>query len=789
MPLTTPLSELPGVGPAKLRALTALDLRTVGDLLHYFPRDYQYISAQADIADLQPNTICTATGEVIAVNYVSGPRPRFEATLDDGTGKLALTFFHGAYLRTRIHPGMHLKVKGKLRTFRNLPQMQNPKWSAVDAPAEPGVVPIGATSPSPHPTSDISQPTSPPALQPLYPATAALTSDALSKLIESALPLALPQITETLPEGLLRRRELLPRADAYRLIHRPHSKADAIAARKRLVYDELMVLQLGLALSRQNTRPGGGAPILRCDKLLDQRIRARFPFDLTPGQTHAIHEILADLTSGRKPMNRLLQGDVGSGKTAVALYAMLVAVANKMQAAILAPTEVLAEQHYLSLSRFLKDSAVTVELFTSRTKRQSKGAINRALADGRVHLAVGTQALLHDDIAFANLGLVVIDEQHRLGVQQRAKLRGKTGANVSPHYLVMTATPIPRTLALSYFADFDLSTIDELPPGRSPITTHLIQPNRHADAWTFLKQHVSQGRQAFIVTPQIGSEDPPDRPYDDVRRTPPAKSPPRPPGELDGAPAGEGSGRPPVPNTKDRPPLLLPSEELDGTPPGEGSGLNSLPPPTSSTSSLLAAHAHLASGPLKSLRILTLHGQMPPEQKQQVMDAFRAGQADVLLATTVIEVGIDVPNATVIAILDADRFGLSQLHQLRGRVGRGPHPSHCLLLPGENTLSSATGPDTLARLQALIQTTSGFEIAEIDLRLRGPGQFFGTRQHGLPEFRLADLASESHLLHDAREDAQWILTRDPKLSAPELQTLRGEILRDFADAIPLASVG
>lgn len=707
------------MGETRIRQLQALGLNTLWDLLQYFPRDYQYLSAETTIDRLQANTVATARGEVVATDYIAGPRPRFEATLQDETGKLALTFFNGGYLRTRIRPGMHLKVTGKLRYFRNLPQMQNPKWSAVDAAApEENEGARGGGGGGREKDRFV----------PVYPASGRLTSDVLARLVEAALPIALPALPETLPEGLLGRRELLPRRRAYELIHRPGSKEDALLARKRLVYDELFVMQIGLALSRRQMAEATGkmgAPILRCDRVLDERIRKRFPFDMTQGQLAATYEIVRDLASGR-PMNRLLQGDVGSGKTVVALYAMLVAVANKMQAALLAPTEVLAEQHYLTLSRFLKDSSVAVELFSSRTKRQSRGALLRALADGRIHIAVGTQALLSTDISFANLGLVVVDEQHRLGVRQRATLRGKASdgdTNVAlAHYLVMTATPIPRTLALSYFADFDLSVIDELPPGRLQVETRWVKglPSSpaHAKAWEFVRKEVSQGHQAYVVVPQIGES------------------------EDDGDDAA----------------------------------------------SLLKALKQLSEGPLKGLALASLHGQMAPEEKQAIMSDFREGKYSVLLATTVIEVGIDVPNATVICILDADRFGLSQLHQLRGRVGRGGNKSWCLLFSDADQRGPA-GDSAATRLTALTQHHSGFEIAETDLRLRGPGEFFGTRQHGLPEFRLADLTQETQLLHDAREDAQWLLKLNPTLKGPELTALRSEIARDFADALPLATVG
>jgi ATP-dependent DNA helicase RecG len=402
-----------------------------------------------------------------------------------------------------------------------------------------------------------------------------------------------------------------------------------------------------------------------------------------------------------------LQGDVGSGKTVVALYAMLVAVANKMQAALLAPTEVLAEQHFLTMRTLLAGSSVKIDLVTSRTRRQNRGAAEGRIAGGETHLAIGTQALLQEGIEFANLGVVIVDEQHRLGVRQRAALSNK---GVSPHYLVMTATPIPRTLALSYFADFDVSAIEELPPGRKPIRTRCLRPGQAAEAWQFVCQQARAGRQSYIVVPQI---------------------------EDDGE---------------------------DGK-------------------SVISRMRSLAAGPLKEIRLAALHGQMSTEDKERTMNEFREGKIDALVATTVIEVGIDVPNATVMVVDGAERFGLSQLHQLRGRVGRGPWPSDCILIADAATAGAE------ARLSAMLTTTSGFEIAEMDLRLRGPGEFFGTRQHGLPEFKIADLTSELDLLLTAKEDAQAILTADPKFQNSDHVHLRRALISKFGETLDLVRIG
>ncbi len=679
------VETLRGVGATRGRQLRGLGVGTLGELVEYFPRDYQYESSELAISGVVGEQIQVVRGEVVAVDYVPArPRPRFEATIEDGTGKMGLVWFYGQYLRRQIHPGMTIRVRGKVSFFKNIPRMTQPKWEAVDATTE---------------TIEQSK------FRAIYPATARLTSEAIEGIVEQNLEAGLECVEEWFEPGMLERRGMMGRREAYRAIHRPKDIYEAMKARRRIVYDELMLMQLGLGLSRKMRDGRLTAAVVRIDKLLDERIRRRFVFGMTGAQQRATWEIVRDMHSGR-PMNRLLQGDVGSGKTAVAVYAMLVAVANKLQAAILAPTEVLAEQHYLTLKNLLGGSNVVIELFTSRTRRQKKTELLRRLAEGEIHLAVGTQALIQEDIEFANLGLVVVDEQHKLGVRQRGVLKSK---GLAPHYLVMTATPIPRTLALSYFADFDVSVIDELPPGRQPIKTRWLRPGDAGKAHAFLREQVEAGRQAYVVLPQI----------DD-----------------------------------------------DGM---------------AEAKSVLKEYERLGKGPLHGLRLAMLHGQMTTEEKQATMTRFRDGAIDVLVATTVIEVGIDVPNATVILIDNADRFGLSQLHQLRGRVGRGSETSYCILL------ADAMNETTEDRLRAMTQTNNGFEIAEMDLKLRGPGEFFGTRQHGLPEFKLADVRNEMELLSDAKDDAMELLGRDPKLT--EHRALRGEVARLFGDSLGLASVG
>jgi ATP-dependent DNA helicase RecG len=685
--LSRSIETVDGVGATRAKVFKTLGVSTLADLLEYFPRDYQFESAELPISALRPEQIHMCRGEVVAVNYSPvRPRPRFEATIFDGTDKLALVWFNAAWMRGKLRPGMNIRVQGRVKVFRNLPQMTNPHWHEVD-----------------DTVAAVDQST----FRPVYPASLRLTSETIHRTIEANLDAMLDEVHEWFDPELPARHRLVGRREAYRLIHRPADLSAAMAARRRIIFDELMLMQLGLGISKGLRAGRLSAPVMRIDKLLDERIRRRFPFNLTPAQQNAVWQIARDLGSG-KPMNRLLQGDVGSGKTVVALYAMLLGVANKLQAALLAPTEVLAEQHFLTLGRALQGSSVTIELFTSRTKKQNKGRRMKDLAEGKIHLAVGTQALIQQDVEFANLGLVVVDEQHKLGVKQRAVLKGK---GLAPHYLVMTATPIPRTLALSYFADFDVTTIDELPPGRQPIQTRWLRPNQAAQAYAFLRTQVESGRQGYIVVPQI-----------------------------------------------------------------DDNGLDE-------SKSVTREYDRLSKGPLLGLRLATLHGQMTTEQKHETMTRFRDGGTDVLLATTVIEVGIDVPNATVILIDNAERFGLSQLHQLRGRVGRGAELSHCLLI------AQSTNDTTEARMRSMCQTTNGFEIAEMDLQLRGPGEFFGTRQHGLPEFKLADITSEMELLQLARQDALELLADDPKLTRPVHRYLRAALARQLGDTLALAQIG
>ena len=715
--LDTPLSHL--VGAKASRALQAqLGLKTAGDLLRHYPRRYVGKGSLDEISGLVVGEHAT----LIAVVERAVPRPMrnrrgtlLAVTIRDGQGRtMECTFFHGERMQHVIRPGLRALFAGKVGTFRGKLQLTHPQFEAL-APDEEDRPFIA-----------------------VYPATAKLSSTTIGRCVRQVLDL-IGEIEDPLPPALLRSEGLIDLGRALRRIHLPESEADISAARRRLVWDEAMAVQLALALRREATmaRPAPACPP-RPGGLLDA-LDQRLPFSLTEGQRAVGKEIAADLSSER-PMNRLVQGDVGAGKTVVALRAMLQVVDAGKQAAMLAPTEVLAAQHARSLRNLLgplgragefgaPEQATRVTLLTGSL---SPAAKRRALAEvqsGQAGIVVGTHALIQEHVGFADLGLVVIDEQHRFGVEQRDALRSR--GERAPHLLVMTATPIPRTVAMTVYGDLEVSALRELPGGRSPIATTVVpaveKPSWLDRVWQRLREEVAAGHQAYVVCPRVGGEEghvDPDEPVE------PAADPDQ--DETDPA--------------RRRPPLAV----LDVAP-------------------------MLAEGPLAGLRIGVLHGRLPPEEKDAVMRAFDDGEIDVLVATTVVEVGVDVPNATAMVILDADRFGLSQLHQLRGRVGRGSAPGLCLLVT-----EMPAGTVARERLEAVASTTDGFELARLDLELRREGDVLGSVQSGRRSgLRLLSLLRHEQVIATAREHATRIVAEDPGLARhPGLRAMVDEIVSE-----------
>jgi ATP-dependent DNA helicase RecG len=704
--LATPVSELPGVGPKTAEKLAKLGLTNVGRLIAYLPLRHERQEAEATIEDLKPGQLVSARGEVTATRPAGhGKRPRFEAVLMDHTGRLDLVWFNQMYLRTRIHPGMRLRVQGPAKRFGPGIQIANPRFEVLPAEGE-------------EPAAREAR------IRPVYPATETVPSMQIESAIRAVLPRALELIEEHLPDDHRRSRHMPTLADAYRAFHAPQNEDEVAAARRRLAYDELLLLQLGVHMKRAHLRRVMRAPALKWNEQVDAAIRARFPFTLTPGQESVVKELAADLASAT-PTNRLIQGDVGAGKTIVALYAMLMAVASEQQAALMAPTEILAEQHFLSISKTLEGSRVRVELLTGGTPKGERESILGRLEAGEIDLLIGTHALLTESVRFRSLAVAIIDEQHRFGVHQRATLRSKATQDaadaarpLTPHLLVMTATPIPRTLAITLFGDLDISTIRGLPPGRIPIATRVVGVDKRADVYTYIGERLGRGEQAYVVVPAIDT--------------------------------GESSG-------------------------GDGE--------SGEIRDLRSVLASLEENELRGKRLAALHGRLKRSTREHIMERFRQGLVDALVATTVIEVGVDVPNATMMVVEHAERFGLAQLHQLRGRVGRGSKRSVCVLI-GEPVT-----PEAEQRLKVVASTSDGFALAERDLEIRGPGEVFGTRQAGLPPFKVADLARDMDLLSMARRDAAEWISRSPTLSGEDERVLLRRLLKTYGETLGLGDVG
>ena len=667
--LSDPITILKGIGPSKAKLFENLNIFTLQDLICHFPRGYEDRTRLVTIDHLEVDRPACFKAMVMNTPRTNHIRKGLDITkvqVADHTARLSLTFFNNKYAVEQLQYGREYIFYGAVSGDFVGYNMTNPVFEALE-----------------------SQPVTTRRILPIYPLTAGLTNAAMMKAVQQALMLCDPP-AEIIPEEVRREYGILPAERAYRAIHQPQSLAEAELAKRRLIFEEFFVFSAGLSLMRAARDGKTTQPYTNLDL---RPFLSILPFQLTGAQQRAIDEIRADLQRG-VPMNRLVQGDVGSGKTMVAAAAAYCAAANHAQAALMAPTEILAEQHYHSLSRLLAPLGIRVGLLTGSMKEKDKKAIRTALAEGSIDLAIGTHALLSDSTVFLHLGLVIADEQHRFGVAQRAKLSAK-GAD--PHLLVMSATPIPRTLALILYGDLEVSILDELPPGRQTVDTFLVNESYRPRINAFIRKQAAEGHQCFVVCPAVEE-----------------------------------------------------NEEL---------GIKSAETWAQT----------LQQTVFPDLRVALLHGQMKGPEKEAAMAAFARGESDVLVATTVIEVGVDVPNATLMVIEDADRFGLSQLHQLRGRVGRGSSKSFCILT------SHNRNPETLQRIKAFCKTNDGFRIAEEDLRLRGPGDFFGARQSGLPAFRVADLSCDLQTLKDAQAaSAQWI-DQFGTADTPEACALRARI--------------
>ncbi|HEY6534085.1 MAG TPA: ATP-dependent DNA helicase RecG [Acidimicrobiales bacterium] len=700
-----PVTELKGVGTAKAGALGKLGVTTVLDLLTYYPRRYLDRTNQARLGDLEVGEEATVLVTVVRTTSrrTRNGRSLVTSQVTDGSARLEVSFFNQPFRERQLTTGADVILFGRLELFQGKRRMTNPVVDLV-GDRTGRIVPV-------YPQSE----------------KAGVMSWDVARFAEEVLQRA-GEFAEPLDEALLDRLDLVDRTTAFHGIHLPESMREAAAARRRLAFDELLRVQLELVRRKRELErtavgiahevgDGSGGPLV-------ERFHAALPYELTGAQRKVIGEITTDLAKGH-PMHRLLQGDVGAGKTVVAVSALLVAVQGARQGALMAPTEVLAEQHHLGINALLDgftvpdtdegnlfggaglDRPLRVVLLTNRTPAAERRRLLADLADGGVDLVVGTHALISEGIEFRSLGVVVIDEQHRFGVEQRAALRDKGSGEAIPDVLVMTATPIPRTAAMTVYGDLDVSVLDELPPGRTPIVTRWARTDMdELEVWQQVRDEVEAGRQAYVVCP-----------------------------------------------------LIEESEKLE-------------------VRSAQETYDELTAGELEGVRVGLLHGRVPAAEKDEVMSTFRRGELDVLVATTVIEVGVDVPNATVMVILDASRFGIAQLHQLRGRVGRGAAESSCWLV------GDATTPDGEARLEALVRSTDGFELAEVDLDLRGEGTIMGERQKGRNDLKLASLRRDREWVVKAREVAAEVLDADPDLSghlllAEEVDLLLGEDDTDF----------
>lgn len=667
--LDTRVQFLKGVGEARAKTLAKQGIFSVGDLLRNYPRAYEDWNNVTSIRDAGINeSVClkAVIAERPAVVRINGGKILVKTAIADGTDYMHIVFFNNKYVKDQLIENEEYLFFGKITQDKyGAKTMLSPRFEK-----------------SPEKQR----------IRPIYKATSALSSKTVERLTENALREIKGNIPEIIPDYVIKKYKLMGFEDALRTVHFPETEKELSLAKRRLIFEELLLLQMGL-LGEKST--GGSRVSKPVEKDFSEEFYKTLPFEPTNAQKRAVSEAIADMQK-RKPMNRLLQGDVGSGKTAVAAALMYSAMRNGFQSALMAPTEVLANQHYKTLEIFFGED-IKIELLTGSVTAKNKRLIRERLERGESFIVVGTHAIIQNDVAFKNLGLVITDEQHRFGVGQRANLSAK-GEN--PHTLVMSATPIPRTLAMMIYGDLDISVLDELPKGRQPVKTYCVPTSYHERIYKFIRKNIASGRQCYIVCPLVEESD------------------------------------------SD----LVPATEY---------------------------YDYLKSTYFTDFTLGLLHGQMKPKQKDEVMRRFYAGEIDLLVSTVVIEVGVDVPNATVMVIENAERFGLSQLHQLRGRIGRGTEESTCVLL------SDAQNDEAKERFDIMCKTTDGFEIAKKDLELRGPGDFFGSRQHGLPDMRVANLMTDTRILYEAQKTAKEIIDGDMVLSEEEKSALEKEVNKLF----------
>ena len=689
--LATPVQFLKGVGPQRAELLAKLDLFYASDVLFFFPRTYQDMSDLREIDQLEEGKLASVVGVIEEIDLRNtGPgKSILGMLLRSGTKYLRCLWFNQPWMRQKLIEGRRIMVSGE-------PRLEGMRWEM----AHPRVEFLSDDEDAPGGR-----------ILPVYSLTEGVSQSQMRRIVEGGVESHAGLVEEVFPDEFLDNHHLWPIRAALPQIHAPNDHASLEQARRRFIYQELLILQLALSIRKWRLKNKRAAPPLPPSAKIDARITRLFPFELTEGQRQAIDEICRDMAQPH-PMNRLLQGDVGSGKTVVAVYAMLLAVAHGYQAAIMAPTEILARQHFDTLSRALAASKVRLGYLAGSLTAGERKQLLEKVAAGELDIVVGTHAVTHavakSGVEFAKLGLVVIDEQHKFGVRQRAALKK---AGVDPHYLVMTATPIPRTVSMTLFGDLDVSTLRESPPGRQKVHTYWAADDQRARWWQFFRKNLDEGRQGFVIAPLVE----------------------------------------------------------------EGTAVEA--------ANVQQTFDALARGELSNYRLGMLHGRMTPAEKDAAMQAFRSGRTQALVSTAVVEVGVDVPNATLMTIEGGEWFGLAQLHQLRGRISRGSHPGYLCVFATPQT------DEAKERLDALTRVSDGFELAEIDFRLRGPGDLFGTRQHGLPPLRIADLVRDAAIVDEARRDAQILVESDPELSRQEYTRLKRMVFHRYGDALDLGDVG